>query len=220
MRCNLCLHKVNWLHTRGYRLGGCVSGGGDVMVMWWRGGEVNDGGVCSGKYTYYPCAILLHITQQHHIKAHHNGSVLVLCKSSEKDHTTQKLVSSHYFCSSEAGIMFPSIFWLDLLCYQIFLAWHDLSASSDDLCSFKHGVMWSNKLCFYPEICMYPSFLTSWIELLSLLPLLLLYWLSNQVCPMVIQATEVPNPILCPTCCTCFTPIRVQLSCFYNDNDL
>lgn len=86
MRCNLCLQKVNWLSTRGYRLGGCVTSGGDVIVMWRRGGEVNDGGVYSGKSTYYPFTILLHITQQHHIKAHHNGPVIVLCVSSKKYH--------------------------------------------------------------------------------------------------------------------------------------
>lgn len=98
LRCNPCLHKVNWLKTGGCSLGGCVSSSGDVVVMWWRGGEDNDGGVYSGKSTYYRFTILFHITQQH-IKAYHNGPVLVLCKSLEKKSTINHRSLNFFFCS-------------------------------------------------------------------------------------------------------------------------
>lgn len=60
----------------GCSLGGCVGSHGNAAVMWRRGGEDNDGGVYSGKSTYYGFTILFHIIQRH-IKAHHNGPVPV-----------------------------------------------------------------------------------------------------------------------------------------------
>lgn len=48
MRCNLYLHKVNWLKV--------IDGEGvtaAVVILWWCGGEDNDSGVYSGKSKIY-----------------------------------------------------------------------------------------------------------------------------------------------------------------------